>query len=117
MAQPGKIMVIRHAEKPTTKHQPPYGVNYVGEQDWESLTVRGWQRAGALVTLFDPSNGAPARPHLAVPTIIYASNPRGAGGAEQDEGSKSKRPLQTVTPLAARLGIVPRLSFAKGDEA
>jgi broad specificity phosphatase PhoE len=112
---PQKIMAIRHGEKPTDKHEAPYGVTADGEQDWDSLTVRGWQRAGALHTLFDPSRGGLASPHLATPTLLYASKPRSAG--ETDDGSKSKRPLQTITPLAARLGLSPKLDFGKGGEA
>jgi hypothetical protein len=112
-----KVMVIRHGEKPTAKHQPPYGVTADGEQDWESLTVRGWLRAGALETLFDPSRGQVNQP-LAKPTVIYASKPRDPGvAAEDDDASKSKRPLQTVTPLAAKLQLTPILQFGKGDEA
>jgi len=42
-----KIMVIRHAEKPTS-HPPPYGITLEGVREKESMTVRGWQRAGAL---------------------------------------------------------------------
>lgn len=113
---PKKMMVIRHGEKPTAKHQPPYGVTADGEQDWESLTVRGWHSAGALETLFDPSPGGLANPHLAKPAIIYASKPREPGDSD-DDGSKSKRPLQTITPLAARLGVSPKRNFGKGDEA
>jgi hypothetical protein len=110
-----KVMIIRHGEKPTVKHQPPYGVTADGEQDWESLTVRGWLRAGALETLFAPSRG-PLPNHLAKPSVIYASKPRSPGVAADSEASRSKRPLQTVSPLAEKLGLAPRLPFGKGDE-
>jgi hypothetical protein len=69
---PSKIMLIRHAEKP---HGSDQGVTDKGEPDPESLIVRGWQRAGALVALFDPAEGALQNTNLAVPTVIYASNP------------------------------------------
>src|SRR5690242_10170193 len=119
MAPPAKVMIIRHGEKPTVKHQPPYGVSADGEQDWESLTVRGWMRAGALDALFKPPGGAFADAALATPSVVYASRPRdpGIALAEDDEGSKSKRPLQTITPLAQKLGLAPNLDFAKGEEA
>ena len=40
-----KLMVIRHAEKPVLRHMTYYhGVLETGEQDDESLIVRGWQR-------------------------------------------------------------------------
>jgi len=51
-----KIMIIRHAEKP--EHHGPRGVDENGNEDKESLTVRGWQRAGALVQFFGPSGNA-----------------------------------------------------------
>jgi len=115
-----KVMFVRHGEKPTIKHQAPYGVTPDGEQDWESLTVRGWLRAGALDMLFNPTDGAFVDPALATPKLIYASKPRDLGiaaPADDDGGSKSKRPLQTITPLAAKLGLAPNLDYGKGDEA
>ena len=48
MAMPSKIIVIRHAEKPDATDE---GVTPHGAGDKESLIVRGWQRAGALVAL------------------------------------------------------------------
>jgi hypothetical protein len=118
MAMPTKIMVIRHAEKPDATHD---GVTGHGKEDKESLIVRGWQRAGALAALFDPTNGPLQNAHLAVPKVIYASDPEKASEADDDDGkkgSKSKRPLETITPLAERLGIKDKVNvkFAKGEE-
>src|SRR5215469_3317059 len=99
MATPTKIMVIRHAEKPDATHA---GVTAHGTEDKECLIVRGWQRAGALAVLFDPANGSLQNANLAVPKVIYASDPeKGSKVADADGpvGSKSKRPLQTITPL------------------
>jgi hypothetical protein len=93
--QASKIMVIRHAEKPSDP--PPYGVTFKGEKESESLTVRGWQRAGALVTLFAPANGSCQDPALAKPEFLYASTPTRRNG--------SRRPLETITPLAEKLAI------------
>jgi hypothetical protein len=121
MAPPTAIMIIRHAEKPDIKGQPPFGVNSNGVQDWESLIIQGWQRAGALVVLFDPARGPLQSSGLAAPTLIYAANPTTAVGIPADsdakhDGSKSQRPVETITPLAAKLGLTPDQSFAKGDE-
>jgi hypothetical protein len=86
------IMLIRHAEKPTGSGAP-HGVDANGNHDKESLVVQGWQRAGALVELFDPAVGK-LRSGLTRPTALFASNPGSSG---------SKRPLETITPLAERL--------------
>ncbi|MGF1428225.1 hypothetical protein [Kitasatospora sp. LaBMicrA B282] len=108
--EPKVLMLIRHAEKPTGSGAP-YGLTPDGEQDAKSLTVQGWTRAGALVGLFAPRTaaGAPAAapPGLTRPTAVYAADPTGA----------SKRPYQTVTPVAAALGGTPDTRFAKGQEA
>jgi hypothetical protein len=88
------IMLIRHAEKPTGSGAP-HGVDAKGNHDKESLIVQGWQRAGALVELFDPAVGK-LRAGLTKPTALFASNPGSHG---------SKRPLETITPLAQRLNM------------
>ncbi|MFF7636081.1 hypothetical protein ACFZB9_23480 [Kitasatospora sp. NPDC008050] len=105
------IMIIRHAEKPTGSGAP-YGVTDQGTKDSESLTIRGWTRAGALVALFAPRTGAgaaaPAPAGLTRPATVYAADPDTGG---------SKRPAQTVTPLAAALGLTLDTRYAKGNEA
>lgn len=98
------VMIIRHAEKPA--EPPPYGVTAEGEKNDGSLTVRGWQRAGALASLFAPGNDLFVSPQLARPTVIYASNPHDG----------SHRPLETVKPLAKKLGLAPVETYGKGDE-
>ena len=101
------IMLIRHAEKPLHPSDSPHGVNPDGQQDPHSLTVTGWIRAGALVELFAPSRGdSPAE--LRRPDTIYAS---------AHAGGHSKRSMQTVGPLAARLGLEVVKRYAAGDEA
>lgn len=117
-SQPRVIMMVRHGEKPTVKHQPPYGLTGDGEQDFDSLSVRGWQRAGALATLFGSAGQPPRAAGLETPSVIYAARPKGMGsGGNALDGKKSKRPLETIEPLAAKLGLTPDLSFAFGDEA
>ena len=96
---PATIMIIRHGEKP-----PPPGVNPGGETDKKSLSVQGWVRAGALAAWLAPPTGPAAG--LAVPDVIYASGPDGP----------SLRPLQTVAPLAEKLGLKLETAFTKGDE-
>ncbi|MFX0578886.1 histidine phosphatase family protein [Nocardia nepalensis] len=110
-ALPDMVMIIRHAEKPNGSGTP-YGITEAGERDEESLTVRGWTRAGALVELFDPraagGSAVPTRQGISRPATIFASSPGGHG---------SKRPQQTVSALAAALDLQVDLRFAKGQEA
>jgi hypothetical protein len=91
-----KLMVIRHAEKPA-KDGPPDGVTLEGKPNKESLQIIGWQRAGALANLFAPSNGALQNAALAKPQFLYASKPLQRKG--------SRRPLQTIMPLAEKLSL------------
>ncbi len=120
------IMIIRHAEKPPEPpaSPPPFGVTPAGIQDDHSLSVRGWQRAGALVGVFAPPLGQSPRPPLVTPDHIYAfkidgerDHPHDAVGAPI--GSKGKRAQQTVAPLVAKLGarVACDFTFDKGDEA
>lgn len=103
---PVTIMIMRHAEKPAAEDKPPFGVTYDGERDSKSLSVRGWIRAGALIGLFASDSKVTSESALSVPDLIYASGPAGP----------SKRPLQTIMPLAAKLGLEPNISFTKNDE-
>jgi len=109
------ILVIRHAEKPEPGGETA-GVDEEGGRDAKSLTPRGWQRAGAWTELFVPSL-AVERP-LPAPSAIFASAP--STGQEDVAGaasSKSKRPLETISGLAAKLGVNVDLRFSKGQEA
>ena|ERR1700736_1895082 len=101
-----KIMVLRHAEKPA-KDLEPFGVTLEGKRDNESLTARGWQRAGALANLFAPTNGHFQHASLARPQLIYASKPLKRRG--------SRRPIETVTPLAEKLAIRINNNFPRSE--
>ena len=105
---PAKIMLIRHAEKPSNA-SPPHGVRLTGERGKESLTVRGWQRAGALATLFAPAGSVPRGAPLARPQLIFVSKPLKRGG--------SRRPLETVTPLAEKLAIRVNADYPREEVA
>jgi hypothetical protein len=86
-----KIMIIRHAERPSDDGSID-GVNMSGTKDPEELTVRGWQRAGALVRFFAPANGHFVNAQLATPDTIFAS--------KVAHHSPSLRPQHTVMLLA-----------------
>jgi hypothetical protein len=103
-----KIMLIRHAEKPTEDGKIK-GVAADGKHDDEELIVRGWQRSGALVRFFAPRGGIFADRSLAAPKTIFAA---GVG-----EHSHSLRPQHTVLELANATGVRLDLRFRKGDEA
>jgi hypothetical protein len=83
--QPATVMIIRHAEKPDEGH---------------CLSVRGWQRAAALVPFFvgelSDECGDP-EPGFGKPAAIYAQ--------KSDAEHKSRRPFETVQALAVALKL------------
>jgi broad specificity phosphatase PhoE len=103
-AMPSVVMLIRHAEKPLGVG-PPHGVTIDGAPDLESLTPRGWQRAGALVGLFVPDPADGRDPTFPTPTHLFASQ---IGG-----GSSSHRPRETLLALGERLGLAVDSRFPK----
>jgi hypothetical protein len=93
-----KVMLIRHAEKGDAA-AGVQGVNERGAADPLGLSVRGWQRAGALVRALAPLDGHFADPRLAKPSAIFAA----AASARHP----STRAADTVQPLAQALGLLP----------
>jgi broad specificity phosphatase PhoE len=108
------ILIIRHAEKPESDAKTGDGVDADGALDPKSLTPRGWLRAGLWTELFAPSLGK--TPVLPQPTAIFASRPARHTEAAGKVGSKSRRPLETVSPLGAKLGVKVDIRFGKGEE-
>jgi hypothetical protein len=96
------IFLIRHAEKPDPKAGIG-GVSHSGQPDSESLSVRGWQRAGALTALFGANR--PERTTLAPPATLCAAVDAG----------RSRRPYDTLRPLAERLALPIRDMASSGD--
>jgi len=101
-----KIMLIRHAEKPDHKVA---GVLTEGAHDEHSLSVQGWQRAGALAVWLDPRHHHITHPHLAPPDHLYA--------ARFHAGHHSKRCYQTLVPLSDKLGLEINIEFKNEDFA
>jgi broad specificity phosphatase PhoE len=101
MAGPNTIMFIRHGEKPG-ENGPPHGIDHNGEHDPHSLSVRGWTRAGALAGLLARGPSA-MHPSIVAPERIIAT--------KATHHYLSKREVDTVTPLAHRLGLVVDDSF------
>lgn len=117
---PAAIFIIRHGEKPTdattsgsdhdsssSKPKQILGVDIDGQNNDDSLIPQGWQRAGGLATLFDPTDGQFPSPYLNRPTLIAAPS---YGKPEEH------RTYQTVWPLALKLGGTPTVTVAVGDE-
>lgn len=103
-----KILLIRHGERPSADPKIR-GVGLDGRKDKESLTVRGWQRAGALVRFFAPVDGRFTHPALATPKTLFACK-----AAPQDP---SLRPQHTLLPLAELLGVELNCDYFHGEEA
>lgn len=101
-----KIMLIRHAEKPDRDGEP-FGVTEKGHRNKEALSVRGWQRAGALAALFAPTDEHFQHRAFARPKFIFTSKPLRRKG--------SRRPLQTIRPLAQKLEIEIKSDFQRAD--
>ena len=93
--RPDVIMVIRHGEKPTTAHATGFELD--GTPQREALTIRGWQRAGALAAYFDPPQPQDLPNGLRRPDRIYA--------AKAEPAEHHLREQETVAPLAAKLGL------------
>jgi broad specificity phosphatase PhoE len=102
-----RIMIIRHGEKPSDDGSI-HGVDQHGSHDPTELSVRGWQRAGALVRLFAPLNGAISNQALATPEHIFACGPK--------DHAPSVRSVHTVQTLAEFLNRSVDQSMQKGDE-
>jgi len=92
-------MIIRHAEKPTST-PPTTGITISGSPDADSLIPQGWQRAGALVALFDPARGQLQSAELSTPQFLFATD---------SSGGEGNRPQETIEPLAKKLGLTTTL--------
>lgn len=129
-----RIMVIRHAEKPgkydhveldcakrslKSKKTNFNGIEADGTESKESLVTQGWERAGALVTLFTPPHG-PLTPHLSEPQYLFAADPCPTAVTKHGETTikqGSRRPYETITAVAAQLELTVNVDFAKDDYA
>ncbi len=103
----GKIMLIRHAERPSAD-KSIRGVTQEGVKNKEELTVRGWQRAGALVRFFAPRDNRFIHPALARPEIMFSCK---AGPT-----APSLRPQHSLLPLAELLQVEFNRDYYEGQE-
>jgi hypothetical protein len=106
------VLVIRHAEKPDpNKPALGLGVTAKGAEDKHSLVIRGWERAGTWAALFGSGTGGVDFPK---PDVVYAADPN---QPPSEDGSRSKRPFETIVPLCERLHMNPITTHGVGDEA
>lgn len=116
-------MIIRHAEKPGVYNNNNYlGIDALGTPDPDSLITLGWERAGGVANLFAPTNKKFQNSELATPDLIYAASPIITTAAQPngstDEDAPSQRPYQTISALAAKLGLSSQhliTTFKKND--
>lgn len=99
------LILMRHAEKPNADIGCQ-GIDELGRHDPQALSVRGWQRAGALVRLLAPADVAHAV--LPRPTALYATAP--------SRRHPSRRPALTLQPLATELDLPINQSCGADDE-
>jgi hypothetical protein len=103
------IFLIRHGEKPPLT-PPPNGVTSSGDVDPHSLSTIGWQRAGALMTLFAPLDSQfrvgfmnPMR--VVVPQYTDPITP-----------ADNERTHQTIHPIRTQLGLSVETPCKVGEE-
>jgi hypothetical protein len=104
------IYLIRHGEKPPDppKKPPPFGVDVDGNTNEHSLIPPGWQRAGALVTLFAPFGGE-HRAGLLTPDQLICP--------DYGDDTSLHRTHETIYPLSQSLGIEIQHDYKEGKEA
>jgi hypothetical protein len=102
-----KITLIRHAERPSPD-KSIRGVTQEGLKSKQELTVRGWQRAGALVRFFSPRDNRFVHPALARPQFLFACK---AGPA-----APSLRPQHSLLPLASLIETELNCDYYEGQE-
>ncbi len=106
------VICLRHGEKPINAEHPCQpvpsddkngpGFDEHGREYAHSLTIRGWQRAGALAATYLCGQLGPRASVTPVTFLV----PRYVDENGRDESSRH-RPHQTVYPLSRRLGQVP----------
>jgi len=86
---PSQVVIIRHGEKPLSGNE---------------LNEKGWKRANALVSYVAENI---IINEFGPPVALYAGAPTNPGG--------SIRSIQTITPLALKLGLAIHKSITKNE--
>lgn len=103
-----KIMLIRHTERPSPD-KSIIGVGLDGRKNKEDLTVRGWQRAGALARYFAPSDNHFSHPEIERPKSLFA--------CRADQAAPSLRPQHSLLPISELIRVQINTNLAEGEEA
>ncbi len=98
MTQPRTLLMIRHGEKPFNGYQ---GVDEQGNANPDALIPKGWERAGALVTLFAPNK-----------TTLNSTIPSPGALVTPKYPMPIHRPYLTLLPLSQRLGVTILSEYA-----
>ena len=108
---PRQIYVIMHADKQIDLPipAPPFGVEFNGTRSVHSLIPRGWQRAGALIALFDPTDGQ-LQYGLTRPATLFSPL------FGTIENNMIQRTYQTIQGLAGRLNVTINNVLSVGQE-
>jgi len=135
---PSTIYIVRHGEKPEALDQnhppassilpelkpPTMGVDAQGNivdpdpTANPSLTVRGWQRAGALAVLFGRMPDLAGAPVLRPDALVAAGYDAKHHSNETDvEATDGHRPYETIEPLAEVLALNVYTDCRVGHEA
>ncbi|MEJ2671158.1 MAG: histidine phosphatase family protein [Deltaproteobacteria bacterium] len=93
LAQPGQVLIIRHAEKPQAKSAV-------------SLSLKGQERAMALVPFLTQT-----------PELIYHGLPAALFATKIAPPDFSKCALETIDPLSRRLRVLTDVHYAKWNYA
>jgi len=101
-----RILLIRHAEKPTPD-RVVRGVDEFGQLDPNDLSVLGWQRAGALAVLLGDERSS---------RLLGFARPMHLFAAAPTDAAPSARSVSTLKPLADVLNVPIRLDFSVGEE-
>ena len=102
MTQLRTLLMIRHGEKPSNGN---LGVDEQGNANPEGLIPKGWQRAGALVTLFAPNRTTLSSTLPSPGTLVTPRYP-----------TPVHRPCCTLLPLSQQLGVTILSEHAVDDD-
>ncbi len=111
------IYIIRHGEKPTDPNPgsatATIGIDAYGNPSGSSLTPFGWQRAGALTTLFAPYD-TQARAWVTTPGQMYSPSYSGDPPSGQISVHRTNETIYAISQFLSM--TIDNTTYAEGDE-